>query len=436
MKVAIVYQERSLGGGIRFLKSLLFSLAKNCPNSEFTLFINSNYEKEENLSVFLKNFSNIKIRAVEFYDPIVMAQPIQKKIKKKLIKILKQIHLYHFLKIIQSCFFKISLRKAIRSTPELSSKILNELNKFDLIYLPWPYLLRTLQVSVPIVGTFHDFNFKHDFKNFLKVDAQMINREIGELLKQCKTAVVSSDFIKSELINFYPFAREKVEVIYLSDFILKNPKDSNLKKEIALPEKYIIYPANTAYHKNHVNLIKAFGILKKQKVNMPLVLAGNYTNNIKLVYNKMQPTIWIEHFFTIANLIKENDLILDKDLFILGYVTDDEVYDLIRNAQLVISPSLYEAGSGPGLDSWKIGTPIAFSNITSHNNQMNFLKTRAWVFDPLDPSDIALTINKALFLEKEKTLEMVKTSSEAMAKYTWDDVANQYYKVFQNAIKL
>ena len=68
--------------------------------------------------------------------------------------------------------------------------------------------------------------------------------------------------------------------------------------------------------------------------------------------------------------------------------------------------------------------------------KLNFLKTKAWVFNPLDPQDIAMTIKKAVILEKDKTLEMVSSSKEAMDKYTWDDVAKQYYEVFQRAVKL
>lgn len=434
MKIAIIYQERSLGGGIRFLKSLLFSLVKNYPNLEVTLFISKRYEKEENLNVLFKNFSNLKIRAVEFYDPLELS--FLKKIKKRVIGLSKKLHLYHFLKLVQS-FLHFSLGEKNRSTPEFSIEITNELKKFDLIYLPWPYLLRSLKVEVPIVGTFHDFNYKHDFGNFLESDAKMIHNEIEELLKQCKIAVVSSDFIKSEMTKFYPFSNKKAQVLYLSDFVIKNHiSDLNLMEKFKLPAKFVVCPSNTAYHKNHINLIKAFGLLKKENFKIPLVLAGNYTNNISLVYQKKQPTVWIQHFFTLADLIKENNLILDKDIFILGYVSDDEVYELIKRAELVVSPSLYEAGSGPGLDSWKIGAPIAFSDIPSHINQLNFLKTKAWVFNPLDPEDIAMTIKKAVILEKDKTLEMVNSSKEAMDKYTWDDVAKQYYEVFQRAAKL
>ncbi|NTU69692.1 glycosyltransferase family 4 protein, partial [bacterium] len=118
----------------------------------------------------------------------------------------------------------------------------------------------------------------------------------------------------------------------------------------------------------------------------------------------------------------------------LGYVPDKDVDCIIGNACLVVSASLYEAGSGPGVDAWSLSTPVAFSNIEPFLEQLSFLGTKAWTFDPKDPKDIAKTINEALS-NPEKAKQMAKESKEAIDKYTWDNVAEGYHKVFEEVVK-
>ena len=49
--------------------------------------------------------------------------------------------------------------------------------------------------------------------------------------------------------------------------------------------------------------------------------------------------------------------VTDEDLKLLSSDVGRKIVDaLIKHAKAVVSPSLYEAGNGPGLDAWMQGT--------------------------------------------------------------------------------
>lgn len=132
-------------------------------------------------------------------------------------------------------------------------------------------------------------------------------------------------------------------------------------------------------------------------------------------------------------IIKEKGLKLGEDVFLLGYVSDEEADTLMGHADMVVSASLYEAGSGPAVDAWHAGTPVAFSNLPPFMEQLEVLGTKAWVFDPNNPDDIANVLERALF-ETERTRTMVEESLAAIGRRRWADVAREYYEVFRQAI--
>src|SRR5574340_305029 len=125
-------------------------------------------------------------------------------------------------------------------------------------------------------------------------------------------------------------------------------------------------------------------------------------------------------------------MVRDEDFNALGYVSNADVDALTSGADVVVSASRYEAGCGPAMDAWQAGAPVAFSNIPPFLEQMERFGPQAWVFDPLDPDDIAEKIRSAIY-DTERSASMVEQSLKAFAVYTWDDVAREYYRVFAEA---
>ncbi len=443
MKIAVINQYSSAGGGSRFTRSLVLGLANKYPKMEIGLFSDAATIKRDGLISLFSDFNNVKIYPLSQDGEItslnfsVKKRQVRKSFLINIKNFVKKITLlkiiYRFLK------FKIIKNENNWYKFKLTENTVDVLNAYDLIYLAWPYFIEPVNFKVPVVATFHDFNYKQNFGNFDPELLTTLEEQIPRWLKIVKIKVVSTEFISSELKKFYFGEEENIRTVFLAPFNVTKNKTDKIKlilEKLKLSfNKYLLSAANTSPHKNLSNLIDAYGLISK-KVSRPLVLSGFGTDNIKLflanritredpLYKDLKP---------ISNVIKKHNLKLNKDIICLGYVSDKEIDALIKGASLVVSSSLYEAGSGPGLDAWNAQVPIAFSNIPSHLEQLDFLGTKAWVFNPKDPEDIARVIKEALD-NPEKSKQMAKESKEAIDKYTWDNVAEGYYKVFKEAME-
>ena len=118
----------------------------------------------------------------------------------------------------------------------------------------------------------------------------------------------------------------------------------------------------------------------------------------------------------------------------LGIVSDADLLALMGGALLVVNPSLCEAGSGSGLDAWGSGCPVALSDIPAFRDQVRFLGTRAEFFDPQDPREIARVL-LGMLAAPDRVARAVEASREAIARYSWDDVATGYFAIFERMLE-
>ncbi len=124
---------------------------------------------------------------------------------------------------------------------------------------------------------------------------------------------------------------------------------------------------------------------------------------------------------------------IDCDVIGLGYVSNHQMDCLIQNAAVVVNPSLYEAGNGPGLDAWGRATPVAMSKIPAFIEHIESLGVKAELFEPQNPNDIALKL-LAILENPDQAKSDAQVSSIAIKNKTWESTAKAYYEVFLEMI--
>ena len=124
-----------------------------------------------------------------------------------------------------------------------------------------------------------------------------------------------------------------------------------------------------------------------------------------------------------------------KDIFGLGFVTEEELNYLIKKSEFTINASIYDAGNGSGLDAWRVGSPVVMSNIPAFMEHLNFLKVKAVTFDPNNHLDISKKIIHTLKLSKRKKNQMIFTSKKNIDNYSWKNVVNNYYNLIKKLRK-
>lgn len=392
IKIAFVDQLGAAGGIIRFGTNLAKSIVELNENIKITYFTNhSNYVSNKEI------FENLK----DSFATTVL-------------KATKHDLLNKYLRIFEAKLFK--------KKSHLKSEIYNLTKGFDIVFFTAPHNSEYIKVLPKSFGTFHDFNFMYLFGTplFKKEAVATVTEEMKQWFHNTKI-IVSTPFIKNEIQKFFPNHIADIQVIYLASLANKIEKTNTERflNDLEIKRPYILYPAHLMPHKNHNNLISAFSklISLPQFSHYQLVLTGAGTDH-----------------FSYAKVSNLGMMFADKTDFHvrgLGYVSNTQVDSLISHATIIISPSLYEAGSGPALDAWINQVPCIISNIPAHLDQINFFNIDCFTFDPMDPNNIFHSLKYGLEninLLKQQSID----ASKKLADYGWKQVAQQYLNFFIN----
>lgn len=416
MRLAVIAQQASAGGGTRFLRPLLRSLIEACPDLEITVFVNSFAVETFGAGADLLG----ERLAVVPIDPGLCATPGSD--LEMFGPVGRRLGLFdgHVLRRLRS--------KSYRGAVSLARR----LSRFDVVYLAWPYFLHPMDIDTPLVGTFHDFNYKHELGTLGDNFVALLETQVGFWLDRCEVVVASSRFIAEEAARFYPDVFSHIEIVRLSSLLAGQPDPAGLaviRDRLSVPDDFVICPSNTSRHKNLERLLQAY-VQVRANGGPPLVLIGKGTEMLAGLSEAQAADPAAQSLY---EAFSRSGLRLGSDVYALGYVSDADADALISGARLLVAPSLYEAGSGPGLDAWALGTPVAMSAIPPFLEHLEYLHVEAYTFDPLDVCSIAATMLEAI-ADPGSMTEMGRRSQVAMNEYLWVDVARGYRAAFNAAI--
>jgi glycosyltransferase involved in cell wall biosynthesis len=254
-----------------------------------------------------------------------------------------------------------------------------ERSKIKLLHIPIQYS-PIYKITVPIVTTMHDVQEFH-FPEFFTA-SERLHRAINNLksVSESDHIIVSFSHIKNDLIKFYSVADEKISVCPppFADDWFGTQKETDwkvLQAKYSISKKYILYPAATWPHKNHINLIAALNKIKKLGTEVNLVCTGNKTN----------------YYFEIENYIRESEL--TDSIKFLGIVPEEDLIGLYKNSELVVIPTLYEAGSGPLYEAMRYKVPVICAKTTSLPETIG---DDRFVFSPKNVDELSNLIVKML----------------------------------------
>lgn len=398
MKIAVFDHIGNWGGGSRFCRALLIALKQNSPEIAITYFGSEASMAREDVVLEFATFG-IDARPLSSTAPVKVG--------------------WRILAILFRVISKV-LRAPTLELPAIG-RVHKEIEKlakgYDIAFFPWPYLLECPSLECPMVGVFHDFNYKYFFGSPIFTDDQYnkLNRQMVDWLSKA-TPVVSSKFTASELSKFYPEAASKMKIVHLAPFAISRvpqEKAAKIVRDLGIDKTYILYPTNLCQHKNIGMLLRAIYILHQRGVDLTLVITGPGT---ECATGRVS-----------AHGVER--VMHGADIMGLGYVSNVQMDALIQCANAVISTSLYEAGNGPGLDAWSRGVPVIMSNIPSFVEHLDVLKVKAQLIDPYDADDIAAKIYDVI-VNYPQIKEAAELSRENIQRYGWHVVASRYYEIF------
>ena len=211
-----------------------------------------------------------------------------------------------------------------------------------------------------------------------------------KLAKHADKILCESYFVKNDIKKFLKVPESKVKIVESPPpaRLLDNRVDkvyfNSIINKYDLPKKFIYYPAQLWYHKNHIRLLDAFAIVKEQFDDLHLLLTGNRDNNYHNIINKIKT------------------LNLDNSVKYLGYVDYEDIPYIYTLSKFLIMPSLFESISLPIYEAFSLKIPVCCSNVVALPEQVG---EAGLLFDPHDEVDIA---NKMIMYLKDNKLKKLK----------------------------
>jgi glycosyltransferase involved in cell wall biosynthesis len=212
--------------------------------------------------------------------------------------------------------------------------------------------------------------------------------------KKASAIVAISQWVAEDVCRIYPEARDKIHVVKWAPYISKAPKEMTGSVE-RLPKTFVLYPAVTYRHKNHVNLIKALSYLNRHDSSaIELVLTGAKNDYWKVIEREVK---------AVAGSLSVTHL---------GYVTEDVLASLYESAALVAFPSLFEGVGLPLLEAINMNKQICCSDIPPFRE---FGGDYPRYFDPRDITSIATAIRETLRYGEVRKIAPPQTNWRSVA---------------------
>lgn len=300
---------------------------------------------------------------------------------------------------------------------KLMPYLLKTNEKPDVLFAPSHYL--PLLTSIPKVCTIHDLGYLEYSGQFKKYDFWQLKYWSAISIYISKYIIAVSKSTKKDIVRHYSFASKKIKITHhgydetrFNDRITLSDV-RRVKKQYSIVGDYILYLSTLKPSKNLEGLIKAFGLLLKERKikNLKLVIAG-------------KKGWFYQSIFDIVSRLKMNDHII-----FTGYVKEKDKPMLLMGAIMLVSPSFWEGFGMHVLEALGCGTPVVVSKVAS----LPEVAGGAGVYvDPNSVKSIASGILEVLSMSTKEYNTLKSESIKQAGKFSWEKTAKKTLKVLES----
>lgn len=291
----------------------------------------------------------------------------------------------------------------------LSCEMLKNRGDKDILFTP-AHVLPFIHPKNSIV-TIHGLEYEYYPEMYPFWHRKYLKWSTKYALKHARKIIAASENTKRDLIKLYNGDPKKIEVVHHgvgSDETTNHKLETNNYKLKTINYPYILYIGRIEKKKNIEGIIKAFGILKKQyQISYKLILAGpagfGY-QEIKKYYDTSEYRSKIE---------------------MNRYVSKEEKWGLLKNADVFLFPSFYEGFGFPVLEAQRAGAPVVASNASSFPE---ILRDSALLVSPQNPEEIAEAIYSVIS-NKNLRENLIQKGYENIKRFGWEKCARETLRI-------
>lgn len=261
--------------------------------------------------------------------------------------------------------------------------------------------------SVNLV-TIHDLNFLHE-------KSQVINKrtiegkKILSNLSYVNRIVAISEFVKSDIINYFNIDESKISVIYNGVVPPEKPDEDFIPK-----------------YKPKTNFLFSMGYLSDKKnwqAILPLlrnyegeyILAGVLSNQ-----DYMKKLIDLSKYWGVSDKIK-----------IIGAIDEKNKNWYYHHSEAFMFPSLAEGFGIPVIEAMYCGKPVFISNRTA---LPEITGGNSFIFETFDPDHMTDVFEKGLNEFRLNAGGIERRNKQWASQFNWDKTAIQYLEIYHELL--
>jgi glycosyltransferase involved in cell wall biosynthesis len=203
-------------------------------------------------------------------------------------------------------------------------------------------------------------------------------RQYSSVLRRAAAVITGTQAGKTEIERFYQVPPERIHILPhpTPEFAFQPTKGDDLRLlgKFGLKPGYVLYPAQFWPHKNHVGLLRALRLLRDERgVTLEVVFLGSDKGNRGYVEQVV------------------DDLGLAQQVKLPGFVSQDELLAIYRNALVLGYVSYFGPENLPPLEAFAAGCPVIAADVPGLEEQLADAALRV---DPRDERAIADAIHR------------------------------------------
>ncbi len=269
----------------------------------------------------------------------------------------------------------------------------------DVLFVP-AHTVPTIHPKKTVV-TIHGLEYEYCREAYSFWERLYMHYSIMLSCRVASTVICVSENTKKDVIKLYGVPEGRIEVVY------EGYEQGEIRNQESAkgPEKpYLLFIGRLEERKNVVRMIEAFAILKeKYQISHELVLVGKPGYG----YGRIKQQI--------ANS-KYQGTIIER-----GYVSEQEKWELLKNADVFLFPTLYEGFGIPVLEAQSVGVPV----VTSNTSSLPEVAGEGAVFvNPESTESIADGIYRVLS-DQELRSGIIEKAAHNVNRYSWVSCARE-----------
>jgi glycosyltransferase involved in cell wall biosynthesis len=286
------------------------------------------------------------------------------------------------------------------------------------IELVWFLRQDGISVSVPYIATVWDLahRLRPYFPEVSITGWDWEGREYTfmSVLPRASFILTGTSAGKNEIVHYYRVNPDNVLVVpfpapaFPSEDHHRFP---DVREKYGIRGDFLFYPAQFWPHKNHVNVLIALALLKRERgITIEMVFTGSDKGNAQHVIEKIA------------------ELGLQDQVHMLGFIPREDLRALYSKAQALTFATFFGPDNIPPLEAFALGCPVIASRVSGAQEQLG---DAALFFEPSDPQDLASAI-LTLLHDRQMRAQMVRKGSELAKMRTPQSYVDQVCSILDN----